>query len=232
MKRCPECNRTYADDTITFCLADGALLSAPFDPQATLRIPPHRRTNETPTEAFHDVPRRSQSPNKWKVILIVVPVVVLLAAGAIALWVRLAPQSSNSARESVTPIPNSVPSPSVLPSPTPDKLSVKPEATPTPEVKQDLSYLTGVYNLYALENPSGDSIGTMTLTVRKDNNIFARGKDWKGQGRIDGKQGYYDWKFEDGKNGRTTILINDNGTLQGRVFGSGLDWWYLARRQK
>ena len=39
MKSCPTCNRTYSDDTFTFCLSDGALLSAPYDPQATLVIP-------------------------------------------------------------------------------------------------------------------------------------------------------------------------------------------------
>lgn len=39
MKKCPNCNRTYSDETITFCLADGALLSAPYDPQATLHLP-------------------------------------------------------------------------------------------------------------------------------------------------------------------------------------------------
>jgi TonB family protein len=31
MKRCPTCNRTYADESISFCLADGTLLSAPYD---------------------------------------------------------------------------------------------------------------------------------------------------------------------------------------------------------
>lgn len=31
MKKCPQCNRTYADDGFTFCLEDGALLSAPYD---------------------------------------------------------------------------------------------------------------------------------------------------------------------------------------------------------
>ena len=34
MKRCPTCNRTF-ENTLTFCLSDGAILSAPFDPQAT-----------------------------------------------------------------------------------------------------------------------------------------------------------------------------------------------------
>lgn len=32
MKRCPKCNRTYADDAFTFCLEDGALLSASYNP--------------------------------------------------------------------------------------------------------------------------------------------------------------------------------------------------------
>lgn len=38
MKRCPTCNRTYSADTFTFCLEDGALLSAPFDSEKTLVI--------------------------------------------------------------------------------------------------------------------------------------------------------------------------------------------------
>jgi hypothetical protein len=32
MKSCPTCNRTYPDDTLAFCLMDGSVLSAPFDP--------------------------------------------------------------------------------------------------------------------------------------------------------------------------------------------------------
>lgn len=51
MKQCPACNRTYADDSITFCLADGALLSASYDPDATQRIPA-RLTSPPPTEVL------------------------------------------------------------------------------------------------------------------------------------------------------------------------------------
>ncbi len=51
MKRCPTCDRTYADDSTTFCLADGSLLSAPYDPEATQRIPA-RLTNPPPTEVL------------------------------------------------------------------------------------------------------------------------------------------------------------------------------------
>ena len=32
MKSCPTCNRTYPDDTLAFCLVDGSVLSAPYDP--------------------------------------------------------------------------------------------------------------------------------------------------------------------------------------------------------
>jgi MFS family permease len=34
MKQCPTCQRTYSDASITFCLADGTLLSPPFPTQA------------------------------------------------------------------------------------------------------------------------------------------------------------------------------------------------------
>jgi len=34
MKSCPQCNRTYSDDTISFCLEDGTLLSVPYEPNA------------------------------------------------------------------------------------------------------------------------------------------------------------------------------------------------------
>lgn len=35
MKSCPQCRRTYSDETLSFCLEDGALLSAPYNPQET-----------------------------------------------------------------------------------------------------------------------------------------------------------------------------------------------------
>lgn len=35
MKKCPQCNRTYSDDTLSFCLEDGALLSASYDHSET-----------------------------------------------------------------------------------------------------------------------------------------------------------------------------------------------------
>ncbi|HMJ25068.1 MAG TPA: hypothetical protein VK475_04545 [Pyrinomonadaceae bacterium] len=51
MKSCPTCNRTF-EDSFTFCLIDGAVLSAPFDPEATRRIPEARVTKAPRTEVL------------------------------------------------------------------------------------------------------------------------------------------------------------------------------------
>jgi hypothetical protein len=50
MKRCPQCNRTYSDETLIYCLNDGSLLSAPYDANFTVRMA--RPTNPTATEVL------------------------------------------------------------------------------------------------------------------------------------------------------------------------------------
>lgn len=63
MKRCPKCSRTYADDGFTFCLEDGALLSASYHPPeepistlqtsrppATVALPAEESRNTAPDE--------------------------------------------------------------------------------------------------------------------------------------------------------------------------------------
>src|ERR1700694_6051384 len=55
MKRCPTCNRTYSDETITFCLADGSLLSAPYDSS---------REAAPPTENLPAVTRSAVPPTQ------------------------------------------------------------------------------------------------------------------------------------------------------------------------
>jgi hypothetical protein len=56
MKECPECKRTYAGDMITFCLADGSLLSPPYDPP---KVTITSSRDELPTEVIppHRIPR-------------------------------------------------------------------------------------------------------------------------------------------------------------------------------
>jgi hypothetical protein len=52
MKSCPSCQRTYIDDTFTFCLDDGALLSASYNPQLTLQMPAARDTDQPRTDTL------------------------------------------------------------------------------------------------------------------------------------------------------------------------------------
>lgn len=92
--------------------------------------------------------------------------------------------------------------------------------------------LAGTYSLYSREETSGAVVGTMKIKAVEGDQISVSGDDWEGLGTTNGKQGYYDWKFTDGRQGRTTFLIKSDGTLEAHVSGPGIDWWYLARPQK
>src|SRR5215471_7891002 len=80
MKRCPQCNRTYTDAALSFCLDDGSHLSsvaAPqsFDPSATIQYPSARDTSPQPTIAYPSQaapqvpppppPSQPQMPPSW-----------------------------------------------------------------------------------------------------------------------------------------------------------------------
>ncbi|HEY0006552.1 MAG TPA: hypothetical protein VGB17_17350 [Pyrinomonadaceae bacterium] len=66
MKRCPTCNRTFDDDTLSFCLEDGTPLTsagtaAPaFDPNATISFDQARDTSPPPTIAYTAPPSFNQ----------------------------------------------------------------------------------------------------------------------------------------------------------------------------
>jgi hypothetical protein len=77
MKRCPTCNRSFTDDTLSFCIDDGAVLvrndvSSSFEaqptailgePPPTVRMPPQRPTDYVP-RASHDAPTQPP-PYGW-----------------------------------------------------------------------------------------------------------------------------------------------------------------------
>src|SRR5687768_1829246 len=94
MKRCPECRRDYYDDSLAFCLEDGAALiqgSVPSpDEPATQIISPHV-TSEDPTRSFRstDIPsgsipaiQQTRGKPKTKTLLIAsLAAIGMLAAG-------------------------------------------------------------------------------------------------------------------------------------------------------
>lgn len=75
MKQCPACNRTYADDALSFCLEDGTPLqsagageSGPpsfnqdYDPNRTLAFTPPRETSPSPTNPYPTAASSNQNP--------------------------------------------------------------------------------------------------------------------------------------------------------------------------
>src|SRR4030095_3281346 len=118
MKRCPQCNRTYTDDALSFCLDDGSPLvsaSAPssFDPSATVQYPQTRETTPQPTIAYgpgripppSSPPRQQGSPmppiapqkrSVWPWILGIGAVLVFMGIGGLILIIALASMSNNN----------------------------------------------------------------------------------------------------------------------------------------
>jgi hypothetical protein len=121
MKRCPQCNRTYTDDALSFCLDDGSPLvsaSAPssYDPSATIQYPQSRDTTPQPTIAYGpgQAPSSSTPPpppppqwspmpptgpqkrSVWPWILGIGAVLAFMGIGVVILIIALASMSNNN----------------------------------------------------------------------------------------------------------------------------------------
>ena len=109
MKRCPECQRTYTDETVKFCRVDGVTLvdasTELSESEATRVLPESHATGEAPTEVLRDTgegklttsalkpgaasaaigaPRRSISRRKLGLTVALAVVVVVGVAGYVA----------------------------------------------------------------------------------------------------------------------------------------------------
>jgi hypothetical protein len=100
-------------------------------------------------------------------------------------------------------------------------------------VQKPAPSIEGRYDLYMDGHPEKGLRTRMEIFGQKGNSFSVRGiqQDWGGQGKLNGIEGYYDWKFGDGRTGRTTITLNSDGTITGRVSGSGIDWVYIAKKK-
>jgi len=67
MKSCPTCKRTF-DDTMSFCLVDGSVLSAPFDANATQPAQNYRDSDPPPTmmNPTASADRAIQAPKRYE----------------------------------------------------------------------------------------------------------------------------------------------------------------------
>jgi len=73
MKSCPTCSRTYPDDTLAFCLIDGSVLSAAYDPDATQRAPARGGSNSTQTQILYPTTPNETAPTVQPTIRVAAP---------------------------------------------------------------------------------------------------------------------------------------------------------------
>jgi hypothetical protein len=89
MKRCPTCNRTYADETLSYCLDDGSVLSAPYDPEATQRLAAPPAKILPPTEILPPEPSPVDTrPRNNRSLYITVAVLAMIAVGGATLYFK------------------------------------------------------------------------------------------------------------------------------------------------
>ena len=90
--------------------------------------------------------------------------------------------------------------------------------------------LSGNWELRRI-SPAPDGVVNMSMT-QQGNTIFASGDGWRGEGKITGTKGYYNWTFNDGRTGKTSFTYNAEFDIlvSGKVYGSGIDWAFTGNR--
>lgn len=115
MKQCPLCKAVYTDDSLSFCLNDGAALLAAADEQVTQVIPPARTTahadfkpnvpNAAPISYNQSAPPRQNSKTAF-VLAALVALLLLIVIGGIAAFFLIPRDERNSDLKTPTPAPS------------------------------------------------------------------------------------------------------------------------------
>jgi hypothetical protein len=151
MKQCAVCSRTYADDTLEYCLDDGARLFIARDPEETRVLPDQRPTAPWPPQPLpppdwsrqpapvQPVPE-AKSRSGLLIILALLVALGLIGAGAALLaYISSRPSATEIVGDTkptpapparIKPTPDATPTPRATPKPTPEE---EEETAPTPE---------------------------------------------------------------------------------------------------
>ncbi len=98
--------------------------------------------------------------------------------------------------------------------------------------------LNGTWDLY--DNSTGTIEKTpdqsMTIMTFDNNKFVVQGvspgdKYWIGLGELKGNEGYFDYRFQDGRSGQTTFRVDKNGNLDARSLSFTVDYKYLAKKR-
>ncbi len=117
MKRCPTCNRSYADNTLSFCLQDGTQLEPDYDPEATV-------VSQRP-------PQQSSNHRGYQIIIVLL--LLIIAGAGIGIYLALSRQNEQiRAAATASPEPSQGDPLSLLNTNAPAKASPSPSPSPTP----------------------------------------------------------------------------------------------------
>lgn len=119
MKQCPQCRTTYTDDTLKFCLADGAVLTELGEEETAVR-PGMRVDIPPPTVVTSRAPASERS--RFPVVKILIAVLVIgfiglvLAGGAgVLFYINSGGDSRAVVQNTATPTPRPAATPSATP---------------------------------------------------------------------------------------------------------------------
>ncbi len=176
MKRCPTCNRTYADDSLTYCLHDGTSLIPEVDPEAT--VVGTSRGN-TPHQ---QIPRtRPAGLLGWRAWTILIVLAIGAGAGAVVIKHKLDERKSgaSTAAQSAPTATNEEHTRSpVIESPTRSQS----EASPAQTAPATVANLNGQWNVAnVVEQTSFPAyqnlrLGYRVLISQTGNEFFAQGE--------------------------------------------------------
>ena len=230
MKRCPTCQRTFSDESLSFCTEDGTPLLPVQDEEIT-RVTTDRRDEEWKAPPYQPPPNSAQVPPRqakgvpW-VVVIIIALVLGVVVGVIALAL-LVPRLANRQREASRSAANTNvapnPSPSLSEAPSNANSNQAHEVSQPPGDKdQVLGALTAIENDWTIANINADK-GKLDVILADD--FVGSGPD----GRVLGKVEYIDtiqrdtsiekWEFED----LQLTLRGERATLTGKVRYSGGD---------
>lgn len=179
MKSCPTCSRTYPDDTLAFCLVDGSILSAPYDPEVTQTYSYPQKTEPTSTQISNPsnkvadtIPSLSSQPiftpetkqnqlsekrsGKSKLIIGVIVFFMLIVGVVIGFaWNKWFGNNNSQAKESGSENQNNNTIAKATSSATP---SITPQSTPSPKSTPSLTKKVDITGTWTGEFAGRDAI--------------------------------------------------------------------------
>jgi len=197
MKRCPQCGKSYSDESLNFCLDDGARLASPISDHAAETIAmgqpqmtaPQNAGRQTDTPAAWNIPQQHIQPQKrssrnWIWVTLILGLVVVLCGGGIGgLFLAGKYYSPTQAPAKAKPTPESTPplAENDKPAPSSDlnvtmanynKLKVGMSRTDVEDIlggkSEEVSSISGGGHTYTVNSWEGEDFRSIILTFDND----------------------------------------------------------------